>query len=179
MASASDIGLFSGILPFLITYTIFFFLIKRIHLLEENNDTFAAILAIAFGFYTSKFIIANPMYQNFIMDYISSVALITVGVLGLLIVLAFVGMDLSDNQGLGYVMALIVVVAFTVSGGLPAIFGENATGQAQNLLNWLISSGTVWVIAVLGLLWWTLRDSDEENESGWPELFEPLTPGGE
>lgn len=177
MQSADSIGLFSGILPFIITYTIFFFLIKRIDLLDEgDNDTFAAILAIAFAFYTSRFIIANPMYETFFMDYVSSVALITVGLLGLLVVLAFIGMDLSsDVQGLGYIMALIVIVAFATSGGLPAIFGENALGQAEGVINWLINSGTIWILAVLGLLGWTLRDSDDnDNDGGLPELFSAL-----
>ena len=180
MASGSEIGLFTGILPFIITYTIFFFLIRRIELLDDNNDTFAAILAIAFAFYVSRFIIMNPGYQAFILNYVSRIALITIGLLGLLIVLAFVGMDLSsDVQGLGYIMALIVLVAFTVSGGIPVIAGEGSIGQVQELLNWLINSGTIWVLAVLGLLGWTLRDEDEnEGDNGLPELFSALGNGG-
>ena len=180
LASGSDIGLFSGILPFIITYTIFFFLIRRIGLLDENNDTFAAILAIAFAFYTSRFIIMNPGYQQFMLDYVSRIALITVGLLGLLVVLAFVGLDLSsDVQGLGYIMALIVIVAFTVSGGVPVIAGDGALGQVQELFNWLINSGTIWILAVLGLLGWTLRDSDDnDNDGGLPELFSAIGNGG-
>ena len=176
LASGSDIGLFSGILPFIITYTIFFFLIRRIGLLEDNNDTFAAILAIAFAFYTSRFIIMNPGYQQFMLDYVSRIALITVGLLGLLVVLAFVGLDLSsDVQGLGYIMALIVIVAFTVSGGVPVIAGDGALGQVQELVNWLINSGTIWILAVLGLLGWTLKDSDDEDDDGGlPELFSAI-----
>lgn len=176
LASGSDIGLFSGILPFIITYTIFFFLIRRIGLLEDNNDTFAAILAIAFAFYTSRFIIMNPGYQQFMLDYVSRIALITVGLLGLLVVLAFVGLDLSsDVQGLGYIMALIVIVAFTVSGGVPVIAGDGALGQVQELVNWLINSGTIWILAVLGLLGWTLKDSDDEDDNGGlPELFSAI-----
>ena len=180
LASGGDIGLFSGILPFIITYTIFFFLIRRIGLLDEDNDTFAAILAIAFAFYTSRFIIANPVYQEFILSYVSRIALITIGLLGLLVVLAFVGMDLSNNQGLGYVMALIVIVAFAVSGGVPVIAGEGAIGTVYSMFNWLIESGTIWVLAVLGLLGWTLKDDDEnENEGGLPELFTGLGGNGE
>lgn len=177
LASGADIGLFSGILPFIITYTIFFFLIRRIGLLEDDNDTFAAILAIAFAFYTSRFIIANPAYQQFMLNYVSRIALITIGVLGLLVVLAFVGMDLSDNQGLGYIMALIVIVAFTVSGGVPVIAGEGALGTVTEFFNWLINSGTIWVLAVLGLLGWTLRDNDDEDRGGL-DLFEALGGGG-
>lgn len=179
LQSGADIGLFSGILPFIITYTIFFFLIRRIGLLDNDNDTFAAILAIAFAFYTSRFIIANPVYQQFMLDYVSRIALITVGVLGLLVVLAFVGMDLSDSQGLGYIMALIVIVAFTVSGGVPVIAGEGALGTVTELFNWLINSGTIWVLAVLGLLGWTLRDSDDEDRGGLPDLFEAIGGGNE
>lgn len=176
LASGSDIGLFTGILPFIITYTIFFFLIRRIGLLKDNNDTFAAILAIAFAFYTSRFIIMNPGYQQFMLDYVSRIALITVGLLGLLVVLAFVGLDLSsDVQGLGYIMALIVIVAFTVSGGVPVIAGDGALGQVQELVNWLINSGTIWILAVLGLLGWTLKDSDDEDDNGGlPELFSAI-----
>jgi branched-subunit amino acid transport protein AzlD len=181
LASGSDIGLFSGILPFIITYTIFFFLIRRIGLLEDNNDTFAAILAIAFAFYTSRFIIMNPGYQQFMLDYVSRIALITVGLLGLLVVLAFVGLDLSsDVQGLGYIMALIVIVAFTVSGGVPVIAGDGALGQVQELFNFLINSGTIWILAVLGLLGWTLRDSDgEDDDGGLPDLFSAIGNGSE
>lgn len=180
MASGGDIGLFSGILPFIITYTIFFFLIRRIGLLDEDNDTFAAILAIAFAFYTSRFIIANPVYEQFILDYVSRIALITIGLLGLLVVLAFVGMDLSNNNGLGYIMALIVIVAFAVSGGIPVIAGEGALGTVYSTFNWLIESGTIWVLAVLGLLGWTLRDDDEnENDGGLPELFTGIGGNGE
>jgi branched-subunit amino acid transport protein AzlD len=176
LASGSDIGLFTGILPFIITYTIFFFLIRRIGLLKDNNDTFAAILAIAFAFYTSRFIIMNPGYQQFMLNYVSRIALITVGLLGLLVVLAFVGLDLSsDVQGLGYIMALIVIVAFTVSGGVPVIAGDGALGQVQELVNWLINSGTIWILAVLGLLGWTLKDSDDEDDNGGlPELFSAI-----
>ena len=176
LASGSDIGLFTGILPFIITYTIFFFLIRRIDLLKDNNDTFAAILAIAFAFYTSRFIIMNPGYQQFMLDYVSRIALITVGLLGLLVVLAFVGLDLSsDVQGLGYIMALIVIVAFTVSGGVPVIAGDGALGQVQELVNWLINSGTIWILAVLGLLGWTLKDSDDEDDNGGlPGLFSAI-----
>jgi hypothetical protein len=179
LASGADIGLFSGILPFIITYAIFFFLIRRIGLLDENNDTFAAILAIAFAFYTSRFIIMNPAYQSFMLNYVSRIALITVGVLGLLIVLAFVGMDLSDNQGLGYIMALIVIVAFTVSGGVPVVAGDGALGTVMEFVDWLINSGTIWILAVLGLLGWTLRDSDETERSGLPEVFQPFGGDGE
>ncbi|MFB6115171.1 MAG: hypothetical protein ABEK04_02680 [Candidatus Nanohalobium sp.] len=180
IASASNIGLFSGILPFIITYTIFFFLIRRIDLLEEKNDTFAAILGIAFAFYTSKFIVAHPGYQAFMAQYVSRIALITIGVLGLLVVLAFVGMDLSDSQPLGYIMALIVIVAFTVSGGLPVITGQGALGQLYEIFNWLIESGTIWVLAVLGLLGWTLRDSDTDSDrGGLPDFFEAIGGGGE
>ena len=129
LASGSDIGLFSGILPFIITYTIFFFLIRRIGLLEDNNDTFAAILVIAFAFYTSRFIIMNPGYQQFMLDYVSRIALNTVGLLVLLLVLALVGLDLSsDVQSLGSIMALIVIVAFTASGVVPVIAVAGSLG---------------------------------------------------
>ncbi|MFB6175470.1 MAG: hypothetical protein ABEJ87_05900 [Candidatus Nanohalobium sp.] len=178
LRSGADIGLFSGILPFIITYTLFFFIIRRIQLLDENNDTFAAILGIAFAFYTSKFIIAHPVYQGFLLNYVSRIALITVGVLGLLVVLAFVGMDLSDKQGLGFLMALIVIVAFTVSGGLPVIFGQGALGTLNEVFNWLIESGTIWVLAVLALLGWTLRDHDSnDGEGGVPKMFSSLGSG--
>lgn len=179
LQSGSEVGLFSGILPFIIAYTIFFFLIRRIGLLDDNNDTFAAILAIAFAFYTSRFTMMYG-YETFILQYMSRIALITVGVLGLLVVLAFVGMDLSnDNKMLGYVMALIVIVAFTVSGGIPVIAGEGALGQISQFINYLIETGLVWVIAVLGLLWWTLKDDDGNSEGGGlPDLFEAMGGGG-
>ncbi|MFB6180568.1 MAG: hypothetical protein ABEJ93_01695 [Candidatus Nanohalobium sp.] len=177
--SGEQMGLFSGILPFIITYTIFFFLIRHINLLDDNNDTFAAILSIAFAFYTSKFMIAHPVYQDFLMQYVSRIALITVGILGLLVTLAFVGLDLSSDDNkkyLGYVMVLITLVAFGVSGGLPVIAGTGTYSQVMALVSWLIESGTIWILAVIGLLGWTLKDdSDDDSSGGLPDLFEALS----
>jgi branched-subunit amino acid transport protein AzlD len=184
METLTGLGFFEGLLPFVVTYAIFFFILRYIAdqvLFDEwdNNkpDQFAAIISIAFAFFTARFIMSNPAYADFFTQYVGRTTILVVGLLGLLVILGFVGIDLNSNKGLvGGVLALLIVAAFTVSGGLPAsILPGGEMSNIAQAFSFVIDSGLIYILLIGGLLYYTIRDPDKETES----TFVPFgyTPG--
>lgn len=178
METLSGIDFFSGILPFVITYTVFFFVLRYIGenlLFEEWNDSnkpdqFAAILAVAFAFFTADFILAQPWAATFFSEYLGRLTLIIVGLLGLLAVLGFVGMDLNSSKtGIGAILALIVLAVFSVSGGLSSLLPTGGQNEAITLVSdaiaYSVDSGIIFILLIVGLLYYTMRDPDSEGDS--------------
>ena len=181
METLSGIDFFSGILPFVITYTVFFFILRYIAdkvLFEEWSDSkkpdqFAAILAIAFAFFTADFILAQPWAATFFSEYLGRLTLIVVGLIGLLAVLGFVGMDLNSNKtALGAVLAVIVLAVFAVSGGLSSLLPSGSQNEAIALFSdavaYSIDSGLIFIILIIGLLYYTMRDPDSSSGDSKP-----------
>lgn len=175
-----ELGFFSGLLPFVVTYTIYFFMLRKvanqIGLGDDDSnaeDMFAAILSIAFAFFTSRFIIANPYFQNFFSQFLGRFTVIVVGILGLLVMLGWVGIDLQKRNSVGYILALLVVAAFAVSGGissfLPLQSRNEVIGSLAAFLSFTIETGLIFVVLIFGLLWWTMADGEDEgsDDSAW------------
>ncbi len=186
-----ELGFFSGLLPFVVTYTIYFFMLRKVAGEiglggDDSNaeDMFAAILSIAFAFFTSRFIIANPYFQNFFSQFLGRFTVIVVGILGLLVMLGWVGIDLQKKNSVGYILALLVVAAFAVSGGissfLPLQSRNEVLSTAAAFLSFTIETGLIFVVLIFGLLWWTMADSgeDKENENPVWDIFKAFGNAG-
>jgi hypothetical protein len=172
-----QLGFFSGLLPFVVTYTIFFFMLRKvargIDLGDDDSnapDMFAAILSIAFAFFTSKFIMAHPYFQDFFTQFMGRFTIIVVGILALLVMLGWVGIDLEERNSVGYVLALLVVAAFAVSGGissfLPLQSRNEIISSIAGFLSFTIETGLIFVVLIFGLLWWTMgagEDGDDDS----------------
>ena len=185
-----QLGFFSGLLPFVITYTVFFFILRKVA--EESigleggengnqADLFAAILSIAFAFFTSRFIIAHPMFQMFFQQYLGRLTVILVGLLGLLVALGLLGIDIHSNNQWGWILAVVIVAAFAVSGGvssfLPLASRNAIIANIAAALSFTIETGLIFVFLIIGLLWWTMNGGDSgggSSSSGLPELFTAL-----
>lgn len=177
LESLGGIDFFSGILPFVITYTVFFFILRYIAdevLFDgwDNNkpDQFAAILAIAFAFFTAEFIMNQPWAATFFSQYLGRLTLIIVGLLGFLAVLGFVGMDLnSQKTGIGAVLAVLVLAVFSVSGGLSTLLPSGSDNEAISLLAdavaYSIDTGLIFILLIVGLLYYTMRDPGDGGSS--------------
>lgn len=184
ITSLEGIGFFTGLLPFVITYTIFFFMLRNISsnlLLDDDGRAkqFSAILSLAFAFFTSRFIVMNPAYQQFLTQYLGRFAVLMVGFLGLLVALGWFGINLEekDTPVWGLVAALFISMIFVVSGGLNAsILPTGDQSQILSVLfavlNWSIETGVIFIFLVIGLLYWSLQDPSK-NDSG-PSLAERL-----
>jgi hypothetical protein len=175
IAQMDQLGFFTGLLPFVITYTIFFFFLRKIAEgpmgLDEGDgnraDLFAALLSIAFAFFTSRFIMAHPYFQDFFSQFIGRFTVIAIGLLGLLVLLGFVGIDFEQRNSVGYILALLVVAAFAVSGGVSSILPLQSRNEiissAAAFLSFTIETGLIFVFLIFGLLWWTMGSEDKEG----------------
>ncbi|MBY6294497.1 hypothetical protein GLU60_03855 [Nanohaloarchaea archaeon H01] len=190
--SLEGIGFFTGLLPFIITYTIFFFMLRRVgsQILEkdERAKQFAAILSVAFAFFTSRFILQNPAYQQFFTQYLGRFTVLAVGFLALLVILGWLGIDLLEDSTSviwGPVALALVAIIFIVSGGLEAsILPTESQNQIVSAilgsLNFLIDTGLIFILLVIGVLYYTLQDpSDSSGDSTVAQAFAKSLLGGD
>jgi branched-subunit amino acid transport protein AzlD len=184
MQNLEGIGFFTGLLPFVITYAIFFFLLRKVGEEILNEDTgrpqqFAAILSIAFAFFTSRFILINPVYQQFFTQYLGRFTVLAVGLLGLLVILGWLGIEVTNlGNGLwGAIAALLILAVFVVSGGLrsslaPLESQNEILNAILGFISYSISSGIIFIFLIIGLLAFTFRDPTDS--SGDDSLLETL-----
>ncbi|MFB6144830.1 MAG: hypothetical protein ABEJ98_05965 [Candidatus Nanohaloarchaea archaeon] len=176
LMTLAEADFFTGVLPFVVTYVVFFMVLRQVHLFED--DRAPAIISIAAAFFMARFIVLNPAYQTFFVDLFGRLVIGMVGLLGLFTVLAMGGWGekIFQRKGLLALMLVMVGAAFTVSGGASAFLPQDRlSGMASQITKLLFDTGLIWIIAVAALLGWTLSDSDSESSSsrgGW--VFEPV-----
>jgi len=181
----ADNGFFSGLLPFVVAYVLFFLTLKRIPIFdqEDSDNRFAAVLSVVFAFFVAQFLVTNPAYQAFFVDYLGAIAVSVIGLLGLLVVLAFIGLDIGTNdddaRGIyGLILTGIVVLAFFVTGGGRIFIPDDINSEAlEQFLSFTVDSGLIWIVVVAGLIYWTLSDSSSSNSLSPGKLFDELAGG--
>ena len=165
---------FTGVLPFVITYVVFFFALKKVKIFDNGNEKVAGIVAIAAAFYVARFITLNAFYQEFFVQYFGTLTIGIIGILGLLVVLAMVGWDINNMPGqggvFGWLLAGIAVAAFTVSGGvsafIPGISSSQFGGVISQASSLIFDQGLIWVLLVVAALWWTTSDDNSSSGEG-------------
>lgn len=174
LESMAQADFFSGVLPFLISYVLFYFTMKQLPLFDENNEKVAGIVSIAAAFYVARFITVNAVYQQFFVQYFGTLTIGIIGILGLLMLLAMMGWDLrswdtQDKSWITGLMAVIAIAAFTVSGGLSAFVpsgtGSGVLSALLNIVAISFETGLVWILLVLGVVGWVAA-SDDGNPGG-------------
>lgn len=183
----SEQGFFSGLLPFVVAYVLFFLTLKRIPLFdqEDGDNRFAAVLSVVFAFFVAQFLVTNPAYQTFFIDYLGAIAVSVIGLLGLLVVLAFIGLDIgtdnSEARGLyGLILTGIILLAFVVTGGAQIFLPDDINlGAIEQVVSFSVDSGLIWILVVAGLIYWTLSDGSSSSSSFTPgKLFDEMSGNG-
>jgi len=191
LASMADAGFFVGLLPFVLAYLLFFVALKQVPIFkEQGDDRFPALVSLVLAFFVARFVSTTPAYQEFFVDYLGFIAIAVTGLLGLLIVISFVGLDIwRDGEGgniAGYILLLVVLAGFFVTGGAelftPDDLDDNVAQEAVNIVEFVIDSGLIWILLVLAIFWWTLKPAetnDDDRHISIPETFFPRRGGEE
>ncbi len=156
VAAAEQFGLFEVVLPFLMTFTIFFGILESIKFFGENQRIQGAISFIA-----ALFVIMSPMgpaLANFFSIFFAQMGAVLVG--GLFLLMTFYLLYAlwqnpekfqDDKKPWGakmiWVAAIVVLIAFANAGGLE-LFGisSNSVGGVE------VSPDTVALFGLIGLV---------------------------
>ncbi len=171
LETMAQLDFFTLVLPFVLSYTIFFLALKQLSLFEEEGEKFSALVAVVASFFVAQFIATNPWYQDFFVDYFGALTVGLIGILGLFILLAFSGWNISTAQSpvLGILVIAIAGAAFMTAGG----FGEpyDIQNDVVTDVNWgalLLDTGLIWILIIGSVLWWL--SSGNDTQGGGPDM---------
>ncbi len=181
LTSAAEFDLFTGVLPFIISYTIFFILLNRVPLFDSSLDDsrqrkFSALISIGLALYVSYFLATNAAYQMFFSAFFGRIIIGVMGLIGLMLLLATIGIDLENVQVplLITIISIMAISAFSLSGGTAAFLPDfllnfEAGGSGGSAVEYLLESGLIWVIVIAAALFWvsTERDDDGSRDPLW------------
>lgn len=171
LQSMGQADFFTGILPFVLSYVLFFLALKKIPIFSDEEERMSALVAIAMAFFVARFIAVNPLYQNFFVEYFGRLVIGLSGFLGLFMLLGFIGFDFDDERGFGIPLIIMLAVlaaigAFGLSNGLFAliprqamIFGVSLADIAEFSLN----SGLLYLVVIGGAIYWATVNHDEDD----------------
>lgn len=167
LESMAAMDFFTGVLPFVLTYVVLYAALENVPVISEK-DNFPPLIAIIGAFFVARFIVVNPVYQSFFVEYFGQLVIGLMGFIGLLILLAFTGYNLGEQGGLKtplvvMVMVLIVGSAFTSAGGLGFQLPALSEIGLMQLLGWSLESGLIWIVVVTGALWWASTDNSNRS----------------
>lgn len=180
LQNMAQMDVFTGVLPFVLTYIVFFMALKEVPVLSNgDNDKVPALVAVIVAFFVARFIVVNPFYQSFFLGFFGRLTIGLIGFVGLLVLLAFTGYDNAGNSQrwiLSILMIVIVGAAFTTSGGFTEIyemtFGDtNPVEPTFDLVKFTLDSGLIWILLVIGALAWVSSDNDGSGSNLLEELF--------
>lgn len=172
LETMAQMDFFTGVLPFVLTYVVLYAALKEVPVIsDDDNKNFPALLAIIGAFFVARFIVVNPFYQDFFVVYFGKLVVGLMGFIGLLILLAFTGFEIGDSNIplLMFLMVAIAGAAFTSAGGFgpPWNLGMLSSADIASITGFVLESGLIWIVLVVGALWWVSRDEgNSDNPTG-------------
>lgn len=166
---------FTGVLPFVLTYVILYAALEEVPVISDK-DNFPPLIAIIGAFFVARFIVVNPVYQSFFVEYFGQLVIGLMGFIGLLILLAFTGYNLGENGGFRtplvvMIMLLIVGAAFTSAGGLGFALPPLSQLGLSQMFGWAMESGLIWIVAVGLALWWASSEGSGKSAQDYATPF--------
>lgn len=163
--------IFTLVLPFLLSYVIFFLALQRVPILSDDDDKFAALIAMIFAFFVAYFLTLNPQYQTFFPAYIGRITIGLIGILGLATVIAFITSDGDKylKSPLMMVIILIIVIsAWTMSGGAFAFLPGTALPviglSIADIGAIMFENGIIYLILVGIALYWVSNEGENSDD---------------
>lgn len=165
--------IFTLVLPFLLSYIVFFLALQRVPVLKDaNSDTnkFAALIALIFAFFVAYFLTLNPQYQGFFPAYLGRITIGLIGILGLATVVAFVtnDSDYLESPMMMIIILIIVLSAWTMSGGAFAFLPETALPviglSIADIGHLLFDNGIIYLIVIGVALYWVSNEGDDSDD---------------
>lgn len=171
LQTLAQLDFFTLLLPFLLAFALFYFLVKNIPLWDNFDDDgmqdkLAGVIALSASFFVAYFLSQTPAYQMFFVDYFGRLTIALVGLLGLLILLGFAGIDVGKPIPIIVILAALALLgAFGVSGGFEPFLPEHLLWfEAEQVVSILFETGLIYLLLIAGSIWWLVAYNDEEED---------------
>ncbi len=175
----ADADFFIGVLPFVITYAIFYLTLTNSPKFKEN-ERMSALVSVVIGFFVAYFLVGHPLYQQFFTTYFATLTIGLIGIIGLFVTFALTGLHgaVTGRYWWGIPVVLIVGAAWTLSGGLaiftPGLGYQGIGTQLVTVLNYLFNTGLIWALVIFGVVYWTMGAEEEQQGSGYGKALYDL-----
>ncbi len=178
---------FIGLLPFVITYAIFFLTLRNSPKFGEDNAQarrMSALVSLAIAFFVSYFVVSSSVYSQFFVTYFGTLTVGLLGIMGLLIAFALTGLhDYVPGRAFWAIpVVILVAAAWTVAGGFSALVpgGLNPVGQSVLIpaLDYMINTGLIWGVLIIAVVIWATREPQDDQPTLAERLFADLSGGG-
>lgn len=172
---------FAGVLPFVIVYSIFFIVLMNAPKFKESKGI-TTLVAASFGLLAAFFVISNPFYADFLINYLGFLTVGILGVVGIIAVLMLTGFqewfDIGTDDGatplaiaVGGLAVAIVAISFVAAGGLgPGGLGTpNLAAYFSAAIAFLVATGLVWILLlaiVVGIGFYVYDNDDDQQDPG-------------
>ncbi len=171
---------FTGILPFLLAYVLFYGALDKVPVLKDDNKRFKPLVAIVFAFFVARFLVVNPAYQGFFVDYFGRIAIGLVGILGLMVLLGFTGWEADNIKSplMAVIVLIMVLGAWTISGGAFAFLPESSLPylgvSIAGLGNILFENGIIYLVVIGVALYWVSGEADADDDNNNADNIDKL-----
>lgn len=168
LENLAQLDFFTLVLPFVLSYIVFFLAVKQLDLFERQH---AALIAVISSFFTAQFIATNPFYQTFFIEYFGQLTIGLAGLLGLFVLLGLVGWKRSVAKGpfMGIIVIAITGAAFTSSGGFGPPAVQNAELDLSAVGPLLFDTGLIWILVIGAVILWISKDDSDNGGGGGSE----------
>jgi hypothetical protein len=175
--------IFSLVLPFLLSYIVFFLALQKVPILSDNETNtrkFSSLIAIIFAFFVAYFLTLNPQYQAFFPEYLGRITIGLIGILGLAIILAFVGFNNKHLKSplMAIISIIVVLSAWTMSGGAFAFLPESALPviglSIAEVGHLLFDNGIIYLLLIGVALYWVSNEGDDSDDRDAADMISKL-----
>lgn len=163
---------FIGVLPFVLTYAVFFITLSNMPKFgEEGNERVTILTSVVIAFFVSYFIISTAAYQTFFIDFFGTLTVGLFGLIGLMAAMTITGLyDYFPGKAFWLIPTILLgAAAFTVAGGFSVFYtGTLGTSQVGTVLmqalDYMLNTGLIWVLILFGAVAFTVSGGEEEKE---------------
>jgi len=181
LQTMAEADFFTGILPFLLSYVLFYGALDKVPIFnDKEHQRFKPLVAIVFAFFVARFLVVNPAYQGFFVEYFGRVVIGLTGILGLMVLLGFVGWDGKKIQSplMAIIVLIMVLGAWTISGGAFAFLPESQLPvigiSISQISSVLFENGIIYLIVIGVALYWVSGEADKEDEDDSADNIDKL-----
>jgi len=166
---------FIGVLPFVLTYAIFYITLDNMPKFKENERV-TVLTSVVIAFFVSYFIISTAAYQTFFVDFFGTLTVGLFGLVGLMVAMTITGLHKWFPAKAFWLIPtiLLAAAAYTVAGGF-SVFYQGALGTSRagdiliNAWDYMLNTGLIWAVILFAAVAYTMGGS-EDGEGGKSRL---------